>query len=335
MFSFLVLYPENHFVVWLYVFCFLGLYPESHGILGLYDVFCFLGLYPETHGIVGLYDVFYFLGLYRERHCVVGLYDVFCFLGLYPESHGIVGYVMYDPVFNSTWSSTNEEPRWYNDGEPVWVTAGKAGLRTASYMWLGSSVEIRKYRPDFWVPYNQSHSFKDRVDQVIQWFSEEDVDVATLYFHNPDSIGHSTGPAPASIDTLRMIKTMDLNTGYLLQRLEDTGLSSTVNVILTSDHGMTETSLTDWVIDIYKYVQKQDIYIVADEGAVANILPAEGRTQAVYEALKGAHPNMTVFLKEELPARWHFTKHRRIHPVIAVADEGWLIYSVCSIPEIS
>ncbi len=49
---------------------------------------------------------------------------------------------------------------------------------------------------------------------------------------------------------------------------------------------------------------------------------------AVVDKLSTAHPNMTVMRREELPDRFHFRAHRRICPVLALADEGWLLQRV-------
>lgn len=53
--------------------------------------------------------------------------------------------------------------------------------------------------------------------------------------------------------------------------------------------------------------------------------PLLGKFDEVYEALARAHPNLTVYKKEEIPERWHYRYNSRIQPIIAVADEGWYI----------
>lgn len=59
--------------------------------------------------------------------------------------------------------------------------------------------------------------------------------------------------------------------------------------------------------------------------APALLLSLTGKSDEVYEALAHAHPNMTVYKKEEIPERWHYRYNSRIQPIIAVADEGWYI----------
>lgn len=51
----------------------------------------------------------------------------------------------------------------------------------------------------------------------------------------------------------------------------------------------------------------------------------EGKLDEVYEALANAHPNMTVYKKEQIPDRFHYKHNRKIQPILAVADKGWEI----------
>lgn len=51
----------------------------------------------------------------------------------------------------------------------------------------------------------------------------------------------------------------------------------------------------------------------------------EGKLDEVYEALANAHPNMTVYKKEQIPDRLHYKHNSKIQPILAVADKGWEI----------
>ncbi|KZZ96068.1 ectonucleotide pyrophosphatase/phosphodiesterase family member 1 [Moelleriella libera RCEF 2490] len=65
--------------------------------------------------------------------------------GLYPESHGIVGNSFWDPdlaaEFYYTDPARSLDARWWN-GEPVWESAERQGLRAAVHMWPGSEAPI-------------------------------------------------------------------------------------------------------------------------------------------------------------------------------------------------
>ena len=58
---------------------------------------------------------------------------------------------------------------------------------------------------------------------------------------------------------------------------------------------------------------------------VAMIKPNEGLTSEVYEALKSNEENYRVYLRDELPERFHFRNHYRIPEIIMIADVGYTI----------
>ena len=92
--------------------------------------------------------------------------------GLYPENHGIVSDLMYDPVFDATYDArileTVGEGRWY-EGEPLWVTARKQGLNSATLFWPGSDAEIQGRQPAYVQGDADGRSRSEWVDQVLAW----------------------------------------------------------------------------------------------------------------------------------------------------------------------
>jgi predicted AlkP superfamily pyrophosphatase or phosphodiesterase len=63
-------------------------------------------------------------------------------------------------------------------------------------------------------------------------------------------------------------------------------------------------------------------------GAVASIFPKPGMEEEIYSTLKSKAPGrVTVYRKQELPARFHYGKSGRIGAIVALADEGWLMTS--------
>lgn len=65
--------------------------------------------------------------------------------GLVPDHNGIVNGSFWNPDTKMTFSMgdslTRYNPEYYL-GEPIWVTAEKAGVKTASIYWVGSDVPI-------------------------------------------------------------------------------------------------------------------------------------------------------------------------------------------------
>jgi len=56
--------------------------------------------------------------------------------GLYPENNGIVGNTFYDPYYNTyvdlLSGENNLEEKWWNQSEPVWITAKKQVIKFAA-----------------------------------------------------------------------------------------------------------------------------------------------------------------------------------------------------------
>lgn len=200
--------------------------------------------------------------------------------GLYAETHGIVANEMYDPVLNRSFSMETDsiyESLWWEEAVPLWVTIQKAGGRSGAAMWPGSDVKIHGMYPNQYLRYNASVSFETRVERIIEWFSapkDESVDFVVLYWEEPDESGHRLGPQNPEMD--KVIADIDEKLGFLMNELKKAGLYEKVNLIVTSDHGMTQLS-TDKIIELDEYVTR-DLYTWVDKSPVVGILPKEGIT---------------------------------------------------------
>lgn len=248
-------------------------------------------------------------------------------VGLYEESHGIIGNHMYDPVLNATFSRGNNDPVWWNGGEPLWVTARKNNRTSATFYWPGSEVKIRGYRPNFWLPYNESVPFRPRVDRVMGWLANDSIDFVTLYFHEPDKTGHHFGPDSPQI--IEMVKEMDGILGYILDSMEKYSLRDKVNLVVLSDHGMTSIDLQNRLIDISEIVDmEQDVLFTLDAGPIMHINPRKDPRDVIQKMRNASVPHLTLYLKEEIPIEWHYGNNRRVLPIFATADEGWSIVTV-------
>lgn len=249
--------------------------------------------------------------------------------GLRPENHGIVSNTMFDLEFNESFSLRNlkaiRDGKWWG-GEPLWVTAEKQGQISATYFWPGSEAEIAGKRPSHWKEYNHSVPDSQRVRDVMQWLelpAPRRPTFLTLYFASVDDAGHAFGPESDS--TRSAVRAIDKVIGYLMDELSARQIFEKINLIIVSDHGMVQTS-SERTIFLDDYVDSTLVRII-DWSPVAHLLPHQGKETEVYEKLVNAHPNLRVYRKSEIPERWHYRKHRRIMPIIAVADEGWTIAS--------
>src|SRR3546814_16339240 len=89
------------------------------------------------------------------------------------------------------------DPFWWDQAEPAWVTAGKAGVRSATMFWPGSEVAIGEQRPPDWLRYDRHVGYVQRVNTILDWMRRP-ADIrpafATLYFEAVDDAGHRFGP---------------------------------------------------------------------------------------------------------------------------------------------
>ena len=119
--------------------------------------------------------------------------------GAYSDRHRILSNSFFSKTLNKKYSMRNSESVQNGDFygmEPIWVTAQKKGLNTATYFWIGSEAEIDGYRPSIYKNYDGSVSFESRVDSIITWFEysdEKKPQLSMLYFSEPDYSGHRYG----------------------------------------------------------------------------------------------------------------------------------------------
>ncbi|XP_069127664.1 ectonucleotide pyrophosphatase/phosphodiesterase family member 5-like [Argopecten irradians] len=242
--------------------------------------------------------------------------------GLHAESHGIVGNYMYDPDFDEIFTIGTHDTKWWDGGEPAWITARKQGLTSGTMFWPGSEVEIQGLRPNRWYYYNESITYDQRLDIVIDMLKVDKLDFVTLYFHQPDFQGHVSGPSSQGL--IDKVEEMDEYIGKLLHKLVVNGLKDDVNLLIMSDHGMTDIDHDNKLVEIWDLVDRSLIERTVDTGALMHVVPVSGQEQAVIDAIN-SHPHFTAYRKADIPNRLHYKNNRRIMPIFVMADEGWTI----------
>ncbi|MDP3406066.1 MAG: ectonucleotide pyrophosphatase/phosphodiesterase [Brevundimonas sp.] len=241
--------------------------------------------------------------------------------GLHPDHHGIVGNAFVDPVLGR-FSMASKEAGWWDQAEPVWVTAEKAGLTAATMFWPGSETEIRGVRPTHWSPFDQTLTGDARVDRLLEWLDgPTPPDLATLYFDIVDTAGHANGPGAEA--TTAAATAVDASIGRLMQGLEARGLEDRVNLVVVSDHGMAATApeRAIYLDDLIEASALQVIYA----GAVAYLDAAPGREAEVEAALVRRHPHAECWTRATIPARLVLGTNPRVSSIVCSADTGWLL----------
>ena len=247
--------------------------------------------------------------------------------GMYVENHGLIGNQFFDKKLNEFYQTKDrekvEDKRFYG-GEPIWSTAEKQGLKTASYFWVGSEAQAGGHYPSIWKKYDQKQSFDARIDSVIKWFEKPIKNrprLVLLYFHEPDNTGQKYGPR--SKENKLMVESVDRTIGNILNKLKTLTIYKKLNVILVSDHGMTEIDKTKKIV-LSKYIDTKKIKM---EGSGAYTLLYSDKNNEIeksYLKLKQLS-NIDVYKKENIPDKWRFKRHHRIKDILIVAKEGWTI----------
>ncbi|QUD86412.1 alkaline phosphatase family protein [Phenylobacterium montanum] len=250
--------------------------------------------------------------------------------GLYPAHHGVVDNMMKDPALPGLWfggvedGRDNADPRWWGGATPIWITAQRAGLRTASDGWPHDWVVIKGQVPTYLEPRNPSAHVADQVDKVLAWLDlplAQRPDFIRLHLDPTDAIGHIFGPdAPP---TNMAIKQVDGAIGRLAQGLKARGLYDKVNIIIVSDHGMTEVSPAR----TFKLAALVDSKLVdvATFGSDLGVTPLAGHEAEVEKALLGRHPHLSCWRRAEIPAHLHYRDGPRVPPIFCLPDLGWLV----------
>lgn len=246
--------------------------------------------------------------------------------GMYAENHGMISNSFIDRETGERFGLRDRdmvENAKYYQGEAIWETLRRNGIITASYFWPGSEINIEYRRPHHYHQYDHDRSHLDRIEGVIEWLQLPEKNrpqFLTLYFSDVDSEGHRTGPYSDEIN--ETIVLADSLMGILLDRLEDIDMLDKINIILVSDHGFTEVT-SDRVIELHHILDDYDI-VTDGVGPVVMIKPDNpDDIEPLYRRLREEEENYKVYLKEEMPAYWHYSAHAYIMPILVVADIGW------------
>ena len=257
--------------------------------------------------------------------------------GLVPDHHGIVGNTMEDPAKpGQTFTMATDDPSWWNTAEPIWVTAERAGLRTATELWPGSNVawggvlvkgenhDLPRggVRPSDWAQFNGALTGRPRAAAVVDWLRRPAATCprfVTLYFDTVDIAGHEFGPDSPQV--AEAVRDVDATMGALVDDLARLGRP--VNWVIVADHGMAATS-SDRTIALDRIASPTD-YRVIESGPYASLAATPGHEVALERALLTPRPHMTCWRKGAIPARFRYGANPRVPPYLCLAEPGWSI----------
>lgn len=249
--------------------------------------------------------------------------------GLHAGRHGLVGNSFWDPARNAGYRMADtlavRDASWYR-GEPIWVTAERQGMVSASFYWPGSEAPIGGVRPSFVKKYDGRVPNFDRVDTVLSWLAlpaPSRPHLITLYFSTTDHAGHDHGPLSPQVDTAAWV--VDSALGRLIAGIERLPIRDRVYLVLVSDHGMTEQS-PRWYVALDTLIDTTGVY-VADAGPNAHLHIRGGpdRARTLRDSINRRMRRGRAYLRSELPARLHVSHEPRVGDVVVLMQEHFTI----------
>ena len=245
--------------------------------------------------------------------------------GLRPDHHGVVDNTMDDPVLGHFTMENSKDPRWWEGGEPLWITADHQGLKTAVMYWPGSDRVIRGGQPDYWKPYDKTFLADDRVDQVLRWLDlpqDQRPSFIALYFDLVDTEGHHHGPGSKELDAA--LASTDAAMGKLVAGLKARGLYDHANLVVVADHGMASTS-KDRLVYIDDVAGGASVIHTVTLGAGSGLSLTQDAPAGTLERLLAPHEHMQCWKKADMPEALHYGTNARVPPIVCMAQTGWYI----------
>jgi predicted AlkP superfamily pyrophosphatase or phosphodiesterase len=247
--------------------------------------------------------------------------------GLRPDRHGIVDNSMLDAdipgeVFRVADAKVTADRRWWDQATPIWVTAERAGLPTATMFWPGSDDPIQGVRPTHWKAFDIKVPAQARTNQLLAWLDDPPATrakFATLYFDDVDTAGHDSGPDSPELN--KAAATVDAAIARLRDGLKARGIVA--NLVIVADHGMAATPDAEKIF--YDDLFPPDDARVMTAGAFLSLYPKPGHEAEIDKALIAPHAQMQCWRKADIPARYHYGKNPRVPPYFCLPTTGWSI----------
>lgn len=248
--------------------------------------------------------------------------------GLTPDHHGIIANNFYDVKTDRTFSLRDKETKqdpYFWGGEPIWNTAARQGVSVGVVYWPGSDVKVGGRFPDYYHDYEQKPllSYPERIAEVARYLrlpEDKRPQLVMLYFDEPDHTGHVYGPF--SPETRECVQHMDHLMEELYKTLQTLPERDSVNLIVLSDHGMTQID-ADHLVNPFDYIEEDWVERIQFDFPT-HIWPRKGCESKILKALQRM-PHVRIWKKNEVPAYLHYGSNANIGPILINPDTGWTV----------
>ena len=242
--------------------------------------------------------------------------------GSYTNAHKILSNSFFSKTLDKKYSMRDSKSVQNGDFygmEPIWVTAEKNNIKSATYFWIGSEAEILGCRPSIYKKYDGAVPFESRVDSVVTWFEypeDKRPKLTMLYFSEPDYTGHGYGTEGDEI--ISSIREMDALLGYTIDRLKTLDIYNKLDIIIVSDHGMANVS-KDRVVLLDNYINLDQFNAIIGPTITSLNIKYNKSIININDI-----EYLSIFAKDEIPDKYYF-KNDDAPDYLLVADEEWFI----------
>ncbi len=247
--------------------------------------------------------------------------------GLYPQNHGIVfnrlNNVENGESYRIKKDSSIHEDKWYK-GESLWMTAKKHGIKSGAVFWPGSETYIK--HPNYFRAYDHHLTHEKRIKQLMDWINlpeEERPHLMMLYFPDTDDAGHKYGPDSDEVNST--LNKLDSTLGNLVNELKEAGIYNKTNIVLVSDHGMTNVDERKG-IDLQKMLSEYK-FIINGNDPNLTFFADDSQINEMYAILKKNENGYNVYRKEEIPENLHVKNSPFVGQIIVMAKPGYYFKS--------
>ncbi|KAF7256511.1 hypothetical protein EG68_06577 [Paragonimus skrjabini miyazakii] len=246
--------------------------------------------------------------------------------GLYPIDHGAIFNQLYDTNRNESFSYHMDER--LNRTVPNLLRTKLAQNRKKVHMYhlpicaspIDDSFSCEPYASDRMTLDNLNRTLQ----QAMKRLNDADSDITVVYYDKLDQLGHLHGPLSNEV-LLTELPALDQVVAYLLDQLVPHSRPvSPINLILTSDHGMSEVTTRE-LLD--RFIGWNQVRKVINRGSTVAIWPLPEQYDLVHRRLSSSRvTRFTVYTNTSIPIEWH-TGGDLFPPILLVAKPGYMLDS--------
>nr|CAX74907.1 Ectonucleotide pyrophosphatase/phosphodiesterase family member 6 precursor [Schistosoma japonicum] len=269
-------------------------------------------------------------GAYLERvtpvfpaECYPNIYSLFT--GRHPIDHGVI----LPTTFNGLTTVNNKPIR--SRAESIWETGVKQNKGVHLYHLPICSAETDSESSWYCEPYNQK--FMNPIDlnftiqKAVTGLQNGSANLAVVYYDELDRIGHRYGPLSDQLIHKHLVY-LDHVVNYMLNIVESI---PNLNILLTSDHGMSTVSHE---AHADRYLKGTELSRVLNRGSTLWIWPKPEYEANVYNRLlsQQSRSPFTVYNVSTIPSHWEIatTNNNSISlfpPILLIASPDYIFES--------